>query len=58
MVKVLVKWGKEKYEVELDTAGSVADFKALLLSLTGVWLWLRVLAKRWTDILCVRVVYA
>jgi hypothetical protein len=35
-MKVSVKWGKEKFDdVELDTSGSVADFKALLLSMTG-----------------------
>ena len=37
MVKVNVKWGKEKFDgVELDTSTSVETFKALLLSMTGV----------------------
>mmetsp|Transcript_14995 Transcript_14995/g.12729 ORF Transcript_14995/g.12729 Transcript_14995/m.12729 type:complete len:149 (-) Transcript_14995:1186-1632(-) len=37
MVKVTVKWGKETYkDVELDTAGSVHEFKAILYSMTDV----------------------
>jgi hypothetical protein len=36
MVKILVKWNKEKYEVEVDLGQSVIDFKALLYSLTNI----------------------
>ena len=34
-VNVTVKWGKEKYPLELDTAGGPATFKAQLFALTG-----------------------
>ncbi|KAF6025124.1 USP14 [Bugula neritina] len=33
---VTVKWGKEKYVLDLDTSEPVEDFKALLMSHTGV----------------------
>lgn len=34
---VSVKWGKEKYDnIELNTSEPVLDFKARLMSLTGV----------------------
>lgn len=37
MVKVTVKWGKEKFEdVELDTSSDLQTFKAVLFSLTNV----------------------
>ncbi|KAJ1834330.1 deubiquitinating enzyme, partial [Coemansia sp. RSA 2708] len=36
MVKVLVKWQGQKYEVDTDTAPTGEDFKAILFSLTGV----------------------
>jgi ubiquitin carboxyl-terminal hydrolase 14 len=37
MVKVTVKWGKEKYDdVDLDTKGDLNDFKAILYSITNV----------------------
>lgn len=37
MVKVNVKWGKEKYDdVELDTSQDLQTFKAVLFSLTNV----------------------
>jgi len=37
MVKIVLKWNREKFEdVELDTTGSVEDFKATCMSLTGV----------------------
>jgi hypothetical protein len=43
MVKVTVKWGKEKFDdVELDTSDSVTAFKGILLSMTGGLL-------RWID---------
>ena len=36
MVKVNIKWGKEKFQdVELDTSGSVEAFKKQLCSMTG-----------------------
>ena len=35
-VKVLIKWGKEKHEVELDVAAPALAFKTLLESTTGV----------------------
>ena len=35
MVKIVLKWNREKFEdVELDTTGSVEDFKATCMSLT------------------------
>ena len=35
MVNIVLKWNKEKFEdVELDTTGSVEDFKATCMSLT------------------------
>jgi ubiquitin carboxyl-terminal hydrolase 14 len=37
MVKVNVKWGKQKFEgIELDPSESVETFKALMMSMTGV----------------------
>ena len=36
MVAVVVKWGKNTYEVELDTSDSVETFKAQLFALTSV----------------------
>ena len=36
MVAVVVKWGKNTYEVELDTSESVETFKAQLFALTSV----------------------
>ena len=36
MVGVVVKWGKQTYEVELDTSDSVETFKAQLFALTSV----------------------
>ena len=36
MVNVVVKWGKNTYEVELDTSESVETFKAQLFALTSV----------------------
>ncbi|EGC37165.1 hypothetical protein DICPUDRAFT_54181 [Dictyostelium purpureum] len=36
MVKVNVKWNKDKYEVDIDPNESVAEFKAQLFSLTMV----------------------
>ena len=36
MVGVVVKWGKNTYEVELDTSESVETFKAQLFALTSV----------------------
>ena len=36
MVKVNIKWGKEKFQdVELDTSASVEAFKQQLCSMTG-----------------------
>lgn len=35
-VKVAVKWGKQKFEVEIDPTEPPALFKAQLLALTGV----------------------
>jgi len=35
-VKIIVKWGHNKYDVELDTSASVAVFKEQLQKLTGV----------------------
>jgi hypothetical protein len=38
MPTVSVKWGKQEYpEVEVDASGTVADLKAILMSLTGAW---------------------
>lgn len=36
MVGVVVKWGKQTFEVELDTSDSVETFKAQLFALTSV----------------------
>lgn len=36
MIQAKVKWNKQKLDVELNPAESVADFKAALFSLTGV----------------------
>lgn len=36
LILVTVKWGKEKYVLDLDTSEPVEDFKALLMSHTGV----------------------
>ena len=36
MPKVYVKWGKEKLEVEVDTAQDPLTFKGQLFALTGV----------------------
>ncbi len=37
MVKVKIQWGKEKYDnVELDETQDLADFRAVLYSLTNV----------------------
>ena len=35
-IKLNVKWGKQKFEVELDTAAPVELFKAQLFALTQV----------------------
>jgi len=35
MVKAIVKWGKESYDVEVDAASAASDFKLQLFSLTG-----------------------
>ncbi len=37
MVKVQIKHGSKAYDVELDPASSVADFRAVLYSVTGEW---------------------
>ena len=46
MVKIVLKWNKEKFEdVELDTTGSVEDFKATCMSLTvSIYLYLTFLS--------------
>ena len=36
MVQVIVKWGKQSFEVELDTSESAETFKAQLFALTSV----------------------
>ena len=36
MVAIIVKWGKQQFDVELDTSQSVETFKAQLLALTSV----------------------
>jgi ubiquitin carboxyl-terminal hydrolase 14 len=36
MVKLQIKWNKEKYEVDMDLGSSVEDFKVLIYSLTNV----------------------
>lgn len=36
LVPVVVKWGKEKFDVELNLGGTMADFRAALYSLTFV----------------------
>ena len=36
MVKILVKWNKEKYDLEVDLGQSVDELKALIYSLTNV----------------------
>jgi ubiquitin carboxyl-terminal hydrolase 14 len=35
-MKVLVKWGKESYEVDVDLSLPATVFKAQLMTLTGV----------------------
>jgi hypothetical protein len=37
MVRIIVKHGKSKHEIELDTAESVETFKTQLWTLTGVY---------------------
>lgn len=36
IVPVQVKWGKEKFDVELNLGGTMDDFRASLYSLTFV----------------------
>lgn len=31
-VKVSIKWGKEKFDIEVDTSAPLLDFKTLLYS--------------------------
>ena len=35
-VPVIVKWNKQQFDVDLDLAGGVLQFKTQLFSLTGV----------------------
>ena len=37
-VPVKVKWGKKSFDVTVNTAGTALEFKATLLSLTGLCL--------------------
>lgn len=35
-VTAKLKWGKKQFDIEIDTSGTVEEFKAMILSLTGV----------------------